>query len=167
MDEGKLMAILSQSDMKKVCLSLNQDGKIVVFTNGCYDLLHRGHVELLQQARKLGDCLVVGLNSDSSVEKLKGTGRPLQSEENRAAVLEALSAVDYVTIFEEETPLELICKLRPNVLVKGADYSKEEIVGGEEVNSWGGQVVRIPLIKGEATRDIIRRALALGVDKTS
>ena len=161
------MAILSQSDMKKVCLSLNQDGKIVVFTNGCYDLLHRGHVELLQQARKLGDCLVVGLNSDSSVEKLKGTGRPLQSEENRAALLDALAVVDYVTIFGEETPLELICELKPDILVKGADYDAGEIVGRKEVSSWGGNVVRVPLVEGESTRDIIRRAAALGSDKTS
>jgi len=161
------MAVLSREDLKEVCQSLKEEGKSVVFTNGCFDLIHRGHVELIRQASELGDCLIVALNSDGSVERLKGAGRPLQSAENRAAVLDALAAVDYVTVFEEETPLELICELRPNVLVKGADYSEEKIIGAEEVSSWGGQVVRVPLIEGEATREIIRRAGALGREKTS
>lgn len=100
------MAVLSREDMKILSLSLKKNGKSVVFTNGCFDLLHRGHVELLRKARELGDCLVVGLNSDRSVEKLKGSGHPLQIEENRAALLDALAVVDYVTIFGEETPLE-------------------------------------------------------------
>ena len=165
--EDRVMTVVSREDLIKMSLSLKEKGKIVVFTNGCFDLLHRGHVELLRQARELGDCLVVGLNSDRSVEKLKGSGRPIQSEENRAILLNALEAVDYVTIFDEETPLALICDLQPHVLVKGADYNTEEIVGGAEVSSWGGQVVRIPLIEGEATRDIIRRAAALERDKTS
>lgn len=156
------MALLSRDKMQEICQSLRGENKSVVFTNGCFDLLHRGHVELLQQARKLGDCLVVGLNSDHSVERLKGVGRPLQSAENRALILDALTAVDYVTIFDEETPLDLIMALKPDTLVKGADYDQEDIVGSEEVHSWGGKVVRIPLVKGEATRDIIRRAAALG-----
>ena len=117
------MTVVSREDLIKMSLSLKEKGKIVVFTNGCFDILHRGHVELLRQARELGDCLVVGLNSDRSVEKLKGSGRPIQSEENRAILLNALEAVDYVTIFDEETPLALICELQPHVLVKGADYS--------------------------------------------
>ena len=138
------MAVLSREDMKILSLSLKKNGKSVVFTNGCFDLLHRGHVELLRQARELGDCLVVGLNSDRSVEKLKGSGHPLQIEENRAALLDALTVVDYVTIFGEETPLELICELKPDILVKGADYDTGEIVGRKEVSSWGGNVVRVP-----------------------
>ena len=161
------MAVLSREDMKIMSLSLKKNGKSVVFTNGCFDLLHRGHVELLRKARELGDCLVVGLNSDRSVEKLKGSGHPLQIEENRAALLDALAVVDYVTIFGEETPLELICELKPDILVKGADYDAGEIVGRKEVSSWGGNVVRVPLVEGESTRDIIRRAAAFGSDKTS
>tara|TARA_B100001964_G_scaffold57996_2_gene65684 strand:+ start:131 stop:637 length:507 start_codon:yes stop_codon:yes gene_type:complete len=165
--EGKVMTVVSREDLIKMSLSLKEKGKIVVFTNGCFDILHRGHVELLRQARELGDCLVVGLNSDRSVEKLKGSGRPIQSEENRAILLNALEAVDYVTIFDEETPLALICELQPHVLVKGADYSEEMMVGAREVKSWGGKVVRITLIKGESTRDIIQKVSAVGRDKTS
>lgn len=129
----------------------------LVFTNGCFDLLHRGHAELLASARSLGDMLVVGLNSDSSVVKIKGIGRPLAGQDDRAFVLLQLRSVDYVTIFDEETPLEVIEALRPDVLVKGAEYEKGEIVGGSLVEGYGGQVVRIEMIKGYSTTHLIKK----------
>ena len=129
----------------------------LVFTNGCFDLLHRGHVELLDSASRLGDILVVGLNSDSSVVKLKGTDRPLTGQDDRAFVLLQLRSVDYVTIFDEETPMEAIEALRPDVLVKGAEYGKGEIVGASLVEGYGGRVVRIEMIKGYSTTRLIEK----------
>jgi D-beta-D-heptose 7-phosphate kinase / D-beta-D-heptose 1-phosphate adenosyltransferase len=134
-----------------------QDGKRVVFTNGCFDLVHPGHVSLLSQARAAGDCLIVGLNSDQSVKRLKGDTRPVQSEAARATVLASLAAVDLVVVFDEDTPLELITDLRPDVLVKGADYSEDEVVGGDAVKSWGGRVVLARLIDGESTSNTISK----------
>lgn len=130
----------------------------IVFTNGCFDILHRGHVEYLAAARELGDRLVVGLNSDDSVTRLKGPGRPVNPEDDRAAVLAALAAVDAVTVFHEDTPRSLIAALLPDVLVKGGDYRAEDIVGGEEVRGAGGEVVVIPLVQGRSTTGIIERA---------
>lgn len=130
-------------------------GQRLVFTNGCFDILHRGHVEYLQQARTNGDILVVGLNSDESVARLKGEGRPIVPQEDRAVILAALACVDYVVYFAQDTPDELIRALAPEVLVKGADYQVNEIVGHDVVQAAGGQVVRIPLTPGRATRDII------------
>jgi rfaE bifunctional protein nucleotidyltransferase chain/domain len=129
----------------------------VVFTNGCFDVLHRGHVEYLASARSLGDVLVVGLNSDDSVRRLKGPGRPVNSEEDRAFVLAGLAAVDYVTVFGEDTPRELIAALLPDVLVKGGDYRRETIVGADEVEAAGGRVVVAPLVPGRSTTSIIER----------
>ncbi|OGR82089.1 MAG: glycerol-3-phosphate cytidylyltransferase [Elusimicrobia bacterium RIFCSPHIGHO2_01_FULL_64_10] len=129
--------------------------KKVVFTNGCFDLLHPGHVRLLRAARSRGDILVVGLNSDRSVRRLKGPGRPLMGERSRAEVLSALSAVDYVTLFSEPTPLETIAALKPDVLVKGSDYPPGEIVGRHLV----GKVVRFPVAGGFSTTDLIGRIL--------
>jgi D-beta-D-heptose 7-phosphate kinase/D-beta-D-heptose 1-phosphate adenosyltransferase len=129
----------------------------VVFTNGVFDLLHRGHVDLLTAARGLGDALVVGLNSDSSVRRLKGPGRPVRTESERAYVLAALEAVDAVTVFEQDTPLELILALRPDVLVKGGDYTPDTIVGRSDVEGWGGRVVVVPLTPGQSTTSIIER----------
>ena len=129
----------------------------VVFTNGVFDLLHAGHVALLEAARAEGDVLVVGVNSDASVRRLgKGPDRPLVPEGERARVLAALAAVDCVVLFEEDTPLALIRRLRPDVLVKGADYAREAIVGGDEVEGWGGRVVRVPLVEGKSTTDLLR-----------
>ncbi len=136
-----------------------QQGKRMVFTNGCFDLLHRGHVEYLQQASSLGDYLVVGLNTDESVARLKGEGRPIVPQEDRAIILAALACVDYVVYFEQDTPLELIRRLMPEVLVKGADYQLNEIVGHELVQAQGGQVVRITLTPGRATRDVLATIL--------
>ncbi len=129
----------------------------VVFTNGCFDILHRGHVEYLTAAREQGDLLVVGLNSDVSVRRLKGADRPINREEDRAIVLAALAAVDVVTIFEEDTPHALISRLLPDVLVKGGDYRPEEIVGAREVEAAGGRVIVAPLLPGRSTTAVVQR----------
>lgn len=127
----------------------------MVFTNGCFDVLHRGHVYYLSTAREMGDRLVVGLNSDASVTRLKGEGRPLNDEQARAEVLAALEFVDHVIIFSEDTPLNLIRTLEPDLLIKGGDYKREEIVGYREVTSRGGEVRIIPLLEGYSTSTII------------
>lgn len=129
----------------------------LVFTNGCFDILHRGHVEYLEQARALGDALVVGVNTDASVERLKGPGRPVVPQADRALVLAGLESVDAVTLFDEDTPRALIRALLPDVLVKGGDYAVNGIVGREEVETAGGEVHVIPLIRGRSTSDLIRR----------
>jgi D-beta-D-heptose 7-phosphate kinase / D-beta-D-heptose 1-phosphate adenosyltransferase len=129
----------------------------VVFTNGCFDILHRGHVEYLAAARSLGDLLVVGLNSDASVRRLKGEGRPVNPADDRALVLAALEAVDQVVIFDEDTPFDLISALLPDVLVKGGDYSVETIVGAREVIAAGSEVVVAPLVPGRSTTSILSR----------
>jgi D-beta-D-heptose 7-phosphate kinase / D-beta-D-heptose 1-phosphate adenosyltransferase len=130
----------------------------VGFTNGCFDLLHRGHIKLLAEARTACDRLVVGLNSDASTKRLKGNGRPINPAEGRAEVIAALEAVDLVVVFEEDTPLELIKRVRPAVLVKGADYTREEVVGGDVVEAWGGTVVLVELVPGHSTTGIVRRS---------
>lgn len=130
-------------------------GLQVVFTNGVFDILHRGHVEYLQQARARGEVLVVGVNDDGSVRRLKGEGRPIVPQEDRALILAALRCVDYVILFSEDTPANLIRALQPDVLVKGADYKLEEIVGHDTVQAAGGRVERIPLTPGRATRDLV------------
>ncbi len=130
----------------------------LVFTNGCFDVLHPGHVEFLAQAKVLGDVLVVGLNSDASVRRLKGEGRPLLAEADRAAVLAALRSVDVVTLFDEDTPLELISALLPDVLVKGGDYDLDGIVGRETVEGVGGEVRVLPFVEGYSTTGILDRS---------
>ncbi len=130
-------------------------GRVVVFTNGCFDIIHRGHVQYLLEAKRLADILVVGLNSDDSVRRIKGAGRPLFSEEDRAFVLAALAAVDYIVVFEQDTPLEIILALKPDILVKGGDWREEDIVGGKEVKGWGGSVRRIDYLEGYSTSNII------------
>ncbi len=135
------------------------EGLKVAFTNGVFDILHRGHVEYLQQARALSDLLVVGLNTDESVRRLKGRERPLVPQEDRAVILAALRCVDYVVYFEEDTPANLIRAIQPDILVKGADYKIEEIVGHEIVQAAGGRVERIPLTPGRATREVIATIL--------
>lgn len=129
----------------------------VVFTNGVFDLLHPGHVDLLAAARSAGDALVVGINSDDSVRRLKGKDRPLHTAAGRAYVLAALSCVDAVTVFEQDTPLELIRTLRPDILVKGGDYTPDTVVGRDDVESWGGRVVIVPLTPGQSTTGIVER----------
>lgn len=134
-----------------------RQGRRVGFTNGCFDLLHPGHVSLIAQARRNCDCLIVGLNSDASVVRLKGEGRPVQNEASRAAVLASLADVDAVVVFGEDTPLELIRALKPDVLIKGADYTIDEVVGAEDVKSWGGEVVLADLLDGHSTTATIQR----------
>jgi rfaE bifunctional protein nucleotidyltransferase chain/domain len=129
-----------------------------VFTNGVFDLLHTGHVALLEAARAEGSALIVGVNTDASVRRLgKGSERPLVPEAERARLLAALAAVDCVVLFDADTPLDLIDRLRPDVLVKGADYAREAIVGAAEVEGWGGRVVRVPLVAGKSTTDLVRK----------
>jgi D-beta-D-heptose 7-phosphate kinase/D-beta-D-heptose 1-phosphate adenosyltransferase len=130
---------------------------LVVFTNGVFDLLHPGHVRYLQEARTLGDALIVALNSDRSVRRIKGPERPINSERERAEVLLALSSVDVVVLFDEDTPDEIIRAVQPDVLVKGADWNPDEIVGRDVVEARGGRVVRIPLAEGFSTTELIRR----------
>ncbi|MBT4761862.1 MAG: D-glycero-beta-D-manno-heptose 1-phosphate adenylyltransferase [Bdellovibrionaceae bacterium] len=130
----------------------------VVFTNGCFDLLHVGHVRYLNEAKKQGDLLIVGLNSDASVKALKGEDRPIQSQEDRAEILLALSAVDYVCIFNEDTPLNLIKNIKPDILVKGGDWTVEQIVGGKEVLENGGEVKSLQFVDGKSTTKIIERS---------
>ena len=131
-------------------------GLKIVFTNGCFDLLHRGHVEYLSKAADMGDVLVVGLNTDASVKRLKGEGRPVNNEEARALVLSSLSFVDAVVLFDEDTPYELIKAVHPDVLVKGADYKVEDIVGYDIVTSYGGTVTTVPLVEGYSTTQLLR-----------
>jgi D-glycero-beta-D-manno-heptose 1-phosphate adenylyltransferase len=134
-----------------------RNGRRVVFTNGCFDLLHPGHIGILEQARALGDVLIVGLNSDASVRQLKGPGRPVLPERERAEILAALECVDAVVIFDELTPREVIARLLPDVLVKGGDWPGDQIVGREEVEAAGGRVVSIPVIPGYSTTEILRK----------
>jgi D-beta-D-heptose 7-phosphate kinase/D-beta-D-heptose 1-phosphate adenosyltransferase len=134
-----------------------RNGRRVVFTNGCFDLLHPGHIGSLEQARALGDALIVGLNSDASVRQLKGAGRPVLPERERAEILAALECVDAVVIFDALTPREVIARLLPDVLVKGGDWPGDQIVGREEVEAAGGRVVSIPLVPGYSTTAILRK----------
>lgn len=152
-----MAAILSLTDLHDELGRLRQDGKRVVFTNGCFDLLHPGHVRYLTQARSLGDALIVALNSDRAVRELKGPGRPILKEQERAQVIGALGCVDYVTIFDDVSPLATISALLPNILVKGGDWNLEEIIGREEVEAAGGQVLSLPFVEGLSTSDIIDR----------
>jgi D-beta-D-heptose 7-phosphate kinase/D-beta-D-heptose 1-phosphate adenosyltransferase len=136
---------------------LRGEGRRVVFTNGCFDLLHPGHVRYLREARSLGDVLVVALNSDASVRAIKGRGRPILNQDERSEVLAALESVDYVTVFDEETPRELIASLLPDVLVKGGDWAVDAIVGREEVEAAGGRVLSLPYLEGASTSEIVKR----------
>ena len=139
---------------------LQKNNKKIVFTNGCFDILHAGHVNYLSKAKSLGDVLVIGLNSDSSVKKLKGKTRPVVSQKNRALLLAALEVVDFVVVFNEPTPAKLIKAVKPDILVKGGDWKKEEIVGAEFVESYGGKVKSLAYIKGLSTRGLIAKIQA-------
>jgi rfaE bifunctional protein nucleotidyltransferase chain/domain len=132
-------------------------GETVVFTNGCFDILHRGHITYLTRARALGDRLIVGINTDASVRRLKGAGRPVVGQDDRAYVLAALACVDAVTLFDEDTPAALISALLPDVLVKGGDYSPDQVVGRDVVERHGGRLVLIPFVSGRSTTDILHR----------
>lgn len=151
----KLKGRVKRADCANVAEKLRRAGLRVVFTNGVFDLLHRGHVDYLAKARRFGDILIVGLNSDRSVRRLKGPNRPLQSQSDRAAILLALEAVDYVVVFGEERPDQLIEQIRPDVLAKGADYRLSEIAGADFVRSYGGVVKRIRLLPGRSSSRIM------------
>lgn len=153
--------IMTREDMQRRIKVWRLRNDKIVFTNGCFDLLHLGHVDYLERARTLGDRLVVGVNSDASVRRLeKGSERPLQDEEARSRIIAALEFVDGVCIFDEDTPLELIQALHPDVLVKGDDYSIDRIVGANEVIGWGGKVETIPLVQGHSTTAIVNKIKA-------
>lgn len=141
-------------------LKINSNKKIV-FTNGCFDIIHPGHVTYLNEAKNLGDILIVGINADASVKRLKGDARPVNSEQDRKFVLENLKPVDFVEIFTEDTPLNLILRVRPSILVKGGDWKVEEIVGGKEVIAWGGVVKSLSLVPHKSTSNIISKILKL------
>lgn len=152
----------SHRSLARLIAQLKRHGRRIVFTNGCFDLLHVGHVTLLERAKRLGDILVVGINSDRSLRRLKGPRRPIVPAQERARVLAALSSVDVVTIFDEPTPYRLIALLKPDVLVKGADWVTGRIVGEDLVRRQGGRVARIPLVGGCSTTRLIRRIQRLG-----
>jgi D-beta-D-heptose 7-phosphate kinase/D-beta-D-heptose 1-phosphate adenosyltransferase len=139
-----------------------KQGQKVAFTNGCFDILHAGHVSLLRRSRQQADLLVVGLNSDDSIRRLKGPTRPVNAETDRLMVLSELQSVDYIVLFEEDTPLKLLETIRPDVLVKGADYARSQVVGGDMVESFGGRVVLLDLVEGRSTTNIIRKAQGSG-----
>lgn len=141
--------------LKEILKKLRAKGKKIIFTNGCFDILHTGHVSYLQKAKSLGDILVVGLNSDASVKRIKGQKRPIVSQKNRAKVLSSLSAVDFIIVFNAFTPINLIKAARPDVLVKGGDWKSKDIVGAKFVQSYGGKVKSLPYIKGFSTRELI------------
>ena len=149
---GKLLA---DAEIASTRAAWREAGKKVVFTNGCFDILHLGHVRYLSYARSLGDLLVVGVNSDASVRRNKGPLRPIVGQEDRAALLLALRCVDYVVFFEEDTPYNLITQVKPDILVKGGDYAIEQIAGGDFVRERGGQVLTIPLVPGYSTTSIL------------
>jgi D-beta-D-heptose 7-phosphate kinase/D-beta-D-heptose 1-phosphate adenosyltransferase len=132
-------------------------GKKIAFTNGCFDILHAGHVSFLRESRRRGDLLVVGLNSDASIRRLKGAGRPVNHEADRVMVLSELESVDYIVVFDEDTPIKLIEAILPEALIKGADYKKKQVVGWQVVEKHGGKVVLVDLVKGRSTTNIIRK----------
>ena len=144
-------------ELRRARAGLREEGRRLVFTNGCFDILHVGHVRYLQRARALGDALLVAINSDRSVRALKGEGRPVMCEAERAEMLAALACVDFVTVFEEDSPRRLIAELLPDVLVKGGDYALDEIHGREEVEAAGGRVLALPFVEGASTTNIIER----------
>ncbi|MDE2328615.1 MAG: D-glycero-beta-D-manno-heptose 1-phosphate adenylyltransferase, partial [Rhodospirillales bacterium] len=154
---GALRKVVTRQAAAEAAERWRQRGWRIGFTNGCFDLLHPGHVHLLEQARAGCDRLVVGLNADSSVRRLKGATRPVQPEAARAAVLASLASVDLVVIFEEDTPLDLLSAIRPDVLVKGADYTHDTVVGAREVESWGGRVMLAELLPGHSTTATVTR----------
>jgi D-beta-D-heptose 7-phosphate kinase/D-beta-D-heptose 1-phosphate adenosyltransferase len=151
--------VVSREELVEAAEKARADGLAVVFTNGCFDIIHRGHTEYLEQAKALGDVLVVGVNTDRSVRALKGNSRPVVPEDDRAHVLAALASVDLVCLFDEDTPLELIEAVAPDVLVKGAGYERDTIVGADFVEGRGGRVVAVEELEGRSTRGIIARIL--------
>jgi D-beta-D-heptose 7-phosphate kinase/D-beta-D-heptose 1-phosphate adenosyltransferase len=151
---GKLKSL---GDIQAIVVAARNDGKRVAFTNGCFDLLHRGHVHVLREARACGDVLIVGINSDESVKQIKGSARPVLPESDRCELLGAMEMVDFVILFNESDPYDLIAAIQPDVLVKGGDWNSEKIIGADLVEEGGGRVVVVPYIKGFSTTEIIER----------
>jgi rfaE bifunctional protein nucleotidyltransferase chain/domain len=149
--------VKTREGLKAIAAKAKREGKKIVFTNGCFDLLHVGHLHVLREAKKLGDTLIVALNSDSSVKQIKGPGRPILPEGERAELIAALEMVDYVTLFDEPDPLNVIQELKPDVLAKGGDWAADKIIGREFVESYGGKVAVINFLQGRSTTDIIER----------
>ncbi len=145
------------AQLKRITSRLKSQGKTIVFTNGCFDLLHYGHVKYLQEAKQKGDILVVAINSDASVRKIKGKKRPVVCEKDRLRIIAALESVDYVVLFKEDSPIKIIKSLRPDILIKGADWNKNNIVGSDIVLSYGGKVNTIELIKERSTTNLIKK----------
>ena len=151
------MTIVNRCDIKTMTETVKSADKTIVFTNGCFDILHAGHVRYLNEAKKLGDCLIVGLNSDESVRKLKGPSRPINSAEDRAEVLSALSAVDYVVVFSDATAEGLVTELQPTIYVKGGDYNIKDLPEAEIVAQYGGKTILIPEVVGKSSSNIINK----------
>jgi rfaE bifunctional protein nucleotidyltransferase chain/domain len=151
---GKLKSL---GDIQAIVVAARNDGKRVAFTNGCFDLLHRGHVHVLREARACGDVLIVGINSDESVKQIKGPARPVLPESDRCELVGAMEMVDFVVLFNEPDPYILISAIRPDVLVKGGDWNTDKIIGGDLVEEAGGEVVVVPYIKGFSTTEIVER----------
>ncbi len=151
--------VLELDELKKIVSLAKSTGKTIIFTNGCFDLIHGGHIEFLQKAKALGDLLIVGLNSDASVRAIKGEGRPIKNQGERANILSALKYVDYITLFDETTPETLIREIRPDVLVKGDDYALDEVVGREIVEGYGARVELLPIVKGLSTTKTVEKIL--------
>ncbi len=149
--------VITQSRLKHSLALLRKRHRKIVFTNGCFDILHSGHIKYLESAKKKGDVLIVGINSDISVKKIKGESRPIFGQRDRAYILSALKVVDYVVIFNDTTPLKLIKMIKPGLLVKGGDWSINEIIGGKFVSSYGGKVVSVPYLRGYSTTGILER----------
>lgn len=152
--------VMDRAKLKERLEKSRAAGAKIVFTNGCFDILHRGHAECMRLAKEMGDVLVVGVNTDDSVRRLKGPGRPFFNENDRSGLVAALKPVDFVCMFDEDTPLELIRELRPQVLVKGNDYRIEEVVGAKEVRAWGGEVRLVELVPSLSTTELVRRIVA-------
>lgn len=156
------MKIVSREEMARLAQEINKSGKTVVFTNGCFDILHAGHVRYLAGAKALGDCLIVGLNSDQSVRRLKGPTRPINTEDDRAEVLAGLGAVDYVVIFDDPTAEQLVDELRPGLYVKGGDYSVKDLPEANVAAAYGGKTILIPEVPGRSSSRIIGKIQGTG-----
>ena len=152
-----MSVVVTRAELVQMREQFRHDGKIIVFTNGCFDIVHRGHVDYLTKAKALGDVLLVGMNTDASVRRLKGTARPIVCQDDRAFVLAAFRVVDYICLFDEDTPLQLIQAIKPDILVKGEDYRLDQVVGREVVESYGGRVCLVPLLQGYSTTQIAEK----------
>jgi rfaE bifunctional protein nucleotidyltransferase chain/domain len=155
------MKIKRRHELQEIIRAMQSEGKTVVFTNGCFDIMHVGHVRYLEEARGLGDCLVVGVNTDESVRSLKGSSRPIMSQFERAEVVAALACVDYVALFSEDTPAAIVDELRPDIDVKGGDYTVDQMPEAKVVQAYGGKVILVPLVEGYSTTRIVERIAAL------